>query len=183
MKLEFIRELETERLLMKPMDFSHAEMLFVMDKNPNVHKYLWQKPILTIDEVYDYIKMVQNQYVENGIGRFTTIYKETGDIIGWTGLKYVNDHTENGNINFYDYGYRLNEKFWNQGLATESTMAWLNFGLDQMKLEVIHAYTHAENIASNKVLEKSGMSFMEEYLANDNSKWNWWRIKKQNINY
>jgi len=44
-----------------------------MDKNPNVHKYLWLKPVESIDEVYAYIEMVQNNMkkeVLEGFQRF-----------------------------------------------------------------------------------------------------------------
>uniref|UniRef100_UPI0037BEEBD1 GNAT family N-acetyltransferase n=1 Tax=Flavobacterium sp. TaxID=239 RepID=UPI0037BEEBD1 len=69
--------LESERLLYRPFILSDAHALFDMDANPNVHKYLWQKPILHIDESIQIIEMVQKQYVENKIGRFATILKET----------------------------------------------------------------------------------------------------------
>ncbi len=59
-----------------------------MDSNPNVHKYLWNKPLTSIDEVYQYIEMVRNQYLENNIGRFVVVLKETNELIGWAGLKY-----------------------------------------------------------------------------------------------
>ena len=76
-----------------------------------VHKYLWQNPTKDISETIQIIQSVQKQYVDNGIGRFATILKATGEFIGWTGIKFINDHVENGNTNFYDYGYRLNENY------------------------------------------------------------------------
>jgi RimJ/RimL family protein N-acetyltransferase len=174
-------QLETPRLLLRPFQLSDAEELFEMDKNPNVHTYLWQKPILDIKEVYSYIEMVQKQYVENKIGRFSTILKETGELIGWTGIKFVNDHVENGNTNFYDYGYRLNQKFWNNGYATEATKVWLDYGFNQMKINEMNAYTHAQNGASNKVLEKNGMQFMQDYPDKEGVIWKWWQLKNNNL--
>ncbi len=171
--------LETERLLLRPFEKSDAEALFEMDKNPEVHNYLWQKPCIDIQEVYDYIEMVQKQYLERGIGRFSTILKETNELIGWTGIKFVNDHVENGNTNFFDYGYRLNEKFWNKGYATEASLAWLDYGFNQMKIKEMNAYTHAENGASNHVLQKVGFNFMEDYPDNDGVIWKWWKISRQ----
>lgn len=85
--------------------------MFAMDNNPIVHKYLWQTPTQEISETIKIIEYVNRQYAENNIGRFATILKETGEFIGWTGIKFVNDHVENGNTNFYDYGYRLDEPF------------------------------------------------------------------------
>ncbi|MEQ3662197.1 MAG: GNAT family N-acetyltransferase, partial [Flavobacterium sp.] len=101
---------------------------------------------------------------------------ETGELIGWTGIKFVNDHIENGNTNFYDYGYRLNEKFWNKGFATEASKAWLEHGFNQMNIDKMNAYTHAENGASNHVLEKVGMKFMENYPDKDGVIWKWWQM-------
>jgi RimJ/RimL family protein N-acetyltransferase len=168
--------LETPRLILREMRHEDAEALFEMDSNPNVHRYLWQKPCIEIQEVYDYIEMVQKQYQERGIGRFSTILKETGELIGWTGIKFVNEHVENGNTNFYDYGYRLNEKFWNKGYATEASKAWLEYGFNNMKIKTMNAYTHAQNGASNHVLQKVGFQFIEDYPDTHGVTWKWWQL-------
>jgi len=172
--------LETKRLILRPIEMSDASDLFELNKNPNVHKYLWQKPEQDIDESIKVIEYVQRQYKENNIGRFATILKETGEFIGWTGIKFVNDHVENGNTNFYDYGYRLDEKFWNKGYATEATQFWLDYGFKEMKIEVMNAYTHSENGASNHILQKAGMHFMEDYLDTNGVLWKWWQMKNTN---
>jgi ribosomal-protein-alanine N-acetyltransferase len=169
--------LETERLLMREMRHEDAEALFDMDSNPNVHTYLWQKPHTNINDIHSYIEMVRTQYDRNKIGRFSTIIKETNELIGWTGIKYIDDHIENGNTNFYDYGYRLNEKYWNKGYATEASKAWLEYGFNQMKIDEMNAYTHLENGASNHILQKVGFSFIENYPDEQGAIWKWWQIK------
>jgi RimJ/RimL family protein N-acetyltransferase len=170
--------LETERLLYRPLVLSDAEALFKLNKNPEVHKYLWQTPEKEIEESIKVIEYVNRQYTQNNIGRFATILKETGEFIGWTGIKFVDDHVENNNTNFYDYGYRLDQKFWNKGYATEATKMWIDHGLNKMNIDNINAYTHGENRASNRVLEKSGMTFMENYPDKDGVTWKWWQMKK-----
>ena len=170
--------LETNRLLLRPLELSDAEAMFEMDNNPNVHRYLFQSPTREISETLKIIEMVQKQYVDHKIGRFATILKETGEFIGWTGIKFVNDHVENGNTNFYDYGYRLHEKFWNKGYATEASIAWLDYGFNQMNIDKMHAYTHAQNGASNQVLQKVGFQFMEDYPDKEGVIWKWWMMEK-----
>lgn len=172
--------LETSRLLLRPLEISDAEAMFAMDNNPIVHKYLWQQPTQTIEETLKIIEYVRQQYLDNHIGRFATILKETGTFIGWTGIKYINDHVENGNTNFYDYGYRLDEKFWNKGYATEASIAWLDYGFNEMNIKLMNAYTHAENGASNHVLQKIGFDFVEDYPDKDNVIWKWWQLESEN---
>ena len=169
--------LETERLLLRPLELTDAEAMFAMDNNPEVHKYLWQNPTKTIEEAIKTIENVKSQYEKNNIGRFATILKETNEFIGWTGIKYIDDHIENGNTNFYDYGYRLGVKFWNKGYATEASIAWLNHGFNKMNIQIMNAYTHSQNGASNHILQKVGMNFMEDYLDKDGVIWKWWQME------
>jgi RimJ/RimL family protein N-acetyltransferase len=171
--------LETERLILREMLPSDAEALFEMDSNPNVHKYLWNKPLTSIDGVYQYIEMVRNQYLENNIGRFVVVLKGTNELIGWAGLKY-NTEMVNGKVHFYDIGYRLNEKFWGKGYASEASFAWLDYGFNVLKIKVMEAAAHTDNIASNRILQKIGLKMTEQYLEEDVS-WNWYELKNPNL--
>ena len=173
--------IQTERLILRPLEFSDADAFFEMDRNPLVHKYLWQTPAKNKDEIIKVIEYVKNQYKNNSIGRFATILKETNEFIGWTGIKYVNDHVENGCTNFYDYGYRLHEKYWNKGYATEASVAWLQYGFNVMNIDKMNAYTHAENGASNHILQKIGMNFVQNYPDSNDVIWKWWQMKNPEI--
>lgn len=170
--------LETERLLLRPIEIADAPAMFAMDKNPKVHQYLWNQPVQHINEIHQVIGYIHEQYQRNKIGRFATILKETGEFIGWTGIKFVDDHTENGNTNFFDYGYRLAEEYWGKGYASEATKAWLDYGFGALGVETFHAYTHFNNQASNHILNKTGFLFIETYADADGAQWNWWKAEK-----
>jgi [ribosomal protein S5]-alanine N-acetyltransferase len=171
--------LETQRLLLRAILPSDAEALFEMETNPNVHKYLWNKPLNQISEVHTYIEFVRKQYSDYNIGRFAIILKETNTLIGWAGLKY-NTETVNNKVNFYDIGYRLNEKYWGKGYASEASFAWLSYAFEVMKIELIVAAAHTNNRASNKILQKIGMLQSEQYLE-DGISWNWYELKNPNL--
>ena len=148
-----------------------------MDSNVNVHKYLWNKPINNIQETLDVIAFVAEQYKEHQIGRFAMILKDTNQFIGWAGLKY-NTEVVNNKQFFYDIGYRLDEEFWGNGYATEASIAWLNYGFNEMNINTIDAGAHACNLASNKILQKIGMTAAEQYL-DGGVLWNWYTIKNK----
>ena len=167
--------LETDRLILRELKLSDADAFFAMDNNPNVHKYLWNKPIYKIEETYEIIELVRKQYLENKIGRFAMISKETNEFIGWAGLKY-NTEIVNNKINFYDIGYRLDERFWGKGFASEASFAWLKYAFETMKIQIMEAAAHSENIASNKILQKIGMQITEQYLE-DGVSWNWYQLE------
>ncbi|TWI00487.1 RimJ/RimL family protein N-acetyltransferase [Flavobacterium tiangeerense] len=171
--------LETDRLVLREMKLSDAEALFEMDRNPNVHQYLWNKPVKDISEVHATIESVKKQYIQNNIGRFVIILKESQELIGWAGLKF-NTEMVNNKINFYDIGYRLDEKFWGKGYASEASFAWLDYGFKTMKIPVMEAAAHSDNIASNRILQKIGLKMTETYLE-DGVSWNWYELKNPNL--
>ncbi|MFE3848525.1 GNAT family N-acetyltransferase [Flavobacterium sp. LB3P45] len=171
--------LETDRLILREMLVSDAEALFEMDSNPKVHQYLWKKPSTDISEVHSYIQLIREQYIQNNIGRFVVVLKETNKLMGWAGLKY-NTEMINNKIHFYDIGYRLNEKFWGKGYSSEASFAWLDYGFNEIKIEILEAAAQTDNIASNKILQKIGLKMTEQYLE-DGVSWNWYELKNPNL--
>ncbi len=169
--------LETPRLILRELLPSDAEAMFKMDNNPNVHKYLWNKPTQTLDETKSIIEYVRGQYTENGIGRFAIIEKSSGIFLGWAGIKFVTE-PENGHVNFFDFGYRLDEEFWGKGFASEASFAWLDYGFDVMNIELMNASAQSENGASNRILQKIGMNLLEQYVSNS-VQWNWYELKAE----
>ena len=167
--------LETESLILRPLELSDAEAFFEMDSNPLVHKYLWNNPVTNIEEIHTIIAMIKQQYLDNSIGRFAMILKETNQFIGWAGLKY-NTKLVNNKNHFYDIGYRLNENFWGKGYASQASFAWLDYGFNTMNIQKMTAAAHTDNTASNRILQKIGLKMTEDYLENG-VYWNWYELE------
>lgn len=173
-------KIETERLILRELLFSDAEAMFKMDNNLNVHNYLGKKPVQTIEECTNYIGEVRNQYIKNKIGRFAIVLKETNEVIGWAGLKFVTE-PENELVNFYDLGYRLQEEYWGNGYAQEAAKAWLDYGFFKLKKGTIYASAHVENRNSRRILEKIGMTQKSEYQW-ENIPCIWFELHKYDYN-
>jgi len=152
--------IETERLYIRELLAEDDEGMFVMDSDPEVHRYIAQTPVNSIEEIRGVIEFVRKQYEENGIGRWAEIEKESGDFLGWTGFKLMKEYA-NGQIGHYDFGYRLKRSAWGRGIATEAGRAALKYGTENLGLSPVFAMTDVDNSASRHVLEKIGFRFVE----------------------
>lgn len=167
--------IETERLLMREMLPTDADDIFKLDNNPNVMQYLGGKIITDVELIHNYIENIRNQYIQNNIGRFAVILKETNQFIGWSGIKFVTE-TENNFVNFYDIGYRFQEEYWGKGYAFESAKPWVDYAFEIMKINTLNADAHLENIGSNKILQKLGMKFINQYEW-EGYPFNWYELE------
>lgn len=152
---------ETERTYLREIFESDAQDFFELDSDPEVHRYLGNNPVTHLKQSEDVISYVLQQYKDFGIGRLAVIEKESGKFIGWSGLKY--ETLLRPKQPYYDLGYRFKKKYWGKGFATETAFATLDYGFNVLKLPWIGAAADVENAASNHILKKLGMQYLEDF--------------------
>lgn len=150
--------IETKRLMLRELNVSDSKHFFDLNSDPEVLKYTGDEPFLSISEAELFLKNYTD-YKVNGFGRWAVISKESGEFVGWCGLKLNEEE-------FIDLGFRFYRKEWGKGYATESAKASLEYGFKNLNIDEIIGRASFENGASVKVLEKLGMSFWK----NDNCK-------------
>jgi ribosomal-protein-alanine N-acetyltransferase len=173
--------IETKRLIIREIREADLEGMFELDSNTEVHKYLGNNPIKTKEEAKNSIQFIKDQYIQRGIGRFAVIEKKSGDFIGWSGFKLNKGEKEtlNGFDKFIDIGYRFIPKYWKKGYGLEAAIACLDFGYKTLNYDIIYGAADVENVGSNKILQKIGLQFINEFEY-DNVKVNWYQLKKEN---
>lgn len=171
--------IETPRLLLCEIIAEDVERIFRMDSNVEVMQYLGVKPVTTLEESVETIQKIRKQYVENGIGRWAVVEKESNLLIGWSGLKVLTEPV-NGFKDVYEIGYRFLPESWGKGYATESVIAVLDYGFNQMNLDVIYAYADIKNEDSCKILKhKFGFDEIETFVDPlDNATCAWFELTK-----
>lgn len=165
--------LETDRLFLREWNIKDSENLYQLNLNPNVVKYTGDKAFESIAEAENFLANYKD-YEINGFGRWAVNNKSNGEFLGWCGLKYVKE------LNETDVGFRFFEEHWNKGFATESAKACLKYGFENLNLKTIIGRAMAENVASQKVLEKIGMNYEREFNF-DEHKGLIYRIKNNQI--
>ena len=168
--------IETERLILRELEYTDEKDLFEMDSDPEVHLFIENNPVKSIGEITKAIEMLKKQYKENGIARWAVVEKLTDECVGWSGLKYFNQPLNNHN-NFYELGYRFKKRHWGKGFATESSNAILDYGFKNLNTETIFAITDPKNANSKKVLAKLGFDFKETFDYKGDPT-DWFELKK-----
>ena len=173
--------IETKNLILREFKDTDIEGVFHLDSNKEVHKYLGNNPIRTKKEAEKIISFFHLQYKERGVGRFATIEKSSGRFIGWSGLKLNKDKKEmlNGYSNFIGIGYRFIPEFWGKGYATEASLASIKYGFKELNYDIIYGAADLKNSASNKVLKKIGLQFINEFIFKDTPCY-WYELKREN---
>jgi [ribosomal protein S5]-alanine N-acetyltransferase len=154
--------IETDRLILREIVPSDYQGIYELDADYKVHKYLGNNPIQHTAQAKQTIDFIRKQYVENGIGRWAMVEKETNNFIGWAGLKLITEEINN-QLNYYDLGYRLISKYWGNGYATEAAKASIAFGFNNLNLDEIYGMADLRNINSRRVLEKVGMRYIDTF--------------------
>jgi [ribosomal protein S5]-alanine N-acetyltransferase len=148
--------LETERLLLREFVEDDAEAFFKLNTDPQVVRFVPDKPLLSVEQARQIlIDHPIADYRKHGFGRGACILKSTGEQIGFAGLKYLEELGE------VDVAYRLLPTYWGQGFATETAIASVRFGFADLGLKRIIGLVMPENVASVRVLEKTGLRYVE----------------------
>jgi [ribosomal protein S5]-alanine N-acetyltransferase len=139
-------------------EFSNEDAASMLELNsdPEVLKFTGDKAFSSLDEARLFLENY-NQYSLYGFGRWAVIQKSSEKFIGWCGLKYSATTDE------VDIGFRFLKTVWNQGYATEAAQKCINLGFETFGIKRIVGRAMVENIASVKVLEKLGLTYLKEF--------------------
>ena len=171
-------QFETERLILRELLPTDDVGMFALDSDPAVHQYLGKNTVTDIAQSREIITNIRQQYLDNGIGRWAVILKETNEFIGWSGLKL--EKNVNGHAKFYDLGYRFIPKYWGKGYGYESAKAFVDFGFQEMKLDKICACFEVGNTGSQRIIEKCGLQYVNDFVYTDGSKCAWYELENSN---
>jgi ribosomal-protein-alanine N-acetyltransferase len=130
-----------------------VQPLHAIVSRPQVLRYLASTSPWPLDAVQRWIDSQQQHWDRYGFGWFAVEHQETSRLIGWCGLRVL-DETEE-----IEVLYLLDQTYWGKGLATEAARWCIADGFRDHNLDLIIGLTMPDNVASRRVLEKSGLTF------------------------
>lgn len=150
-------QIETARLILKNYSENDLKNVHKLKSDPMVWKFSTKVDSTKLEDAKTYLEIVLKNYAENKCDFQALFLKSTGEYIGEAGILSFNEQ-----CNRVVLGYNLLSGFWGNGYATEITKALVKHSFEVEKVERIEALVGDGNVASRKVLEKSG--FKQEGL-------------------
>ena len=142
--------LHTPRLTLTPCTQQDCPDFVALEQDPEVMRFLnGGKPVdrTTADPDADFLMPDGTE------PHVWTARRQDGAFVGWFCLWPDEDGSA-------ELGYRLKRTAWGRGLACEGAKALVSWGFEVVRYSRIIACTAAENLASRRVMEKIGMTYL-----------------------
>ena len=149
---------DTERLRFRRHDMDDAPFIHSLLSDPE-HMRFYPRTY-SLEEARGWIDWQLNLYRDHGFGLWVLELKKTDELVGQCGLT-IQDVEE---VDEIEIGYHISKLHWRQGLAFEAACACRDHAFDVLGLERIVITTGADNIPSQGVAIKVGMSFAKDYI-------------------
>lgn len=144
--------LETERLLLREMKKEDLQDVYDYASDPELTTFLTWETHKTLADTETFLDFLFAQY-KKGTGSWAIVWKEGNRVIGTIDLLWNQKHHS------AELAYVLSREYWRRGIGAEAVKAVLCFGFEELELKRIYARCHPDNIASYKLMEKSGMTY------------------------
>ena len=151
-----IPTLHTEHLILRPFTPADTDAWHAILSGEDVLRYFPGSPQPTREQAGRMIERMLAHWQEHGYGLWAVELQEHGRLIGRVGLQLIVETAE------VEVDFILDRAFWGRGLATEAGRASLDYGYDVLQVDSIVGIVHPENLASQRVLQKIGLTLTEE---------------------
>lgn len=148
---------ETPRLIGRPLSRQDLPALTAILSDPQVMEY-------SVSGVCDeqitgrFIDWCVQCYADHGMGHWALVEKASNQLVGFCG---IGPEDVNG-VEEANLGYRLANRFWNQGLATEAAQGALAHVFSQGLATSVVVIIQPEHGASLRVAERAGFKAYDE---------------------
>ena len=148
-KAPLLGDLQTERLVMRPMAGADVDELLTLDSDPEVMRYLTGGKPSTRSEVEAAVARWMRSH-------WMAYERGTGEFVGWFGARATGEDE-------YELGYRLARRHWGRGLATEGASQVINEAFSAWGAKRLWAQTMAVNTPSRRVMERCGLAYVRTF--------------------
>ncbi|MDB4170808.1 GNAT family N-acetyltransferase [Polaribacter sp.] len=144
--------LKTHRVTLRALNLEDAETLLALRSSEEINKFVITKRMQNLEEAKDFIQTCNALYKKEK--RIFWVLTNQVEILGTVVLHRISLARK-----YAEIGYKLKTEKQQKGFISEAMTAVLNFGIEQLNLKIIEAYTHKNNLRSIALLKKHHFVF------------------------
>jgi RimJ/RimL family protein N-acetyltransferase len=140
--------IDTERMILSAATTGDIDRLVQLDTDAAVMRYI------------NGGRPTSREDAERRLGEASVLMatdRSTSEFIGWFSSRTTA-------ANERELGYRLRQRSWGRGLATEGALATIAVAFDDPLVDRVWAQTMTVNIASRRVMENCGLRFVRTFF-------------------
>lgn len=161
--------LETARLILRPFCLEDAESCICnWSADPEVYRYISQEP-QTPNNVYNWLSSADEAYASMETYYWAIVDKESKKVIGEIFVDALSSRNS-----WCELDWKIGKAFWGKGYTTEAAMTIIRYLFDEVGFHRIQAKCCVENSASERVMQKIGMSkegILRGYFHGKDERW------------
>jgi len=152
----YFSKIRTERLLLRRLKQSDWEVISYLRSDTDINRFVKRSSAESKEKALEFISKISNGIKKQDIYYWSISEKGNSEMIGSICLWNFSEGKETAEI-----GYDLCHKFQQKGIMNEALKSVLNFGFNDLNIEVIEAFTHKENLSSKKLLERNKFNLIQ----------------------
>lgn len=144
----------TRRLTLRMLRPGDARDIFSFCRDPEISRYAEWYPHKSLADSMSYISNVLRSYRKKACFTWAVCENRSGRVIGTCSYIFIDPCYKTSEI-----GYCFSREYWGNGYATEAASVLLQFGFHEIGFQRIQARLMAENVRSERVLQRLGMQY------------------------
>ena len=160
---------DSARLTYKPMGLDDGDLMFELDNDPLVMKYI-NGGVTTTREAIKNLwlpRLATYRDIDKGYGIWNAFIKDSGEFIGWVLVRPMDFFNQQPKWHDIELGWRFKQSAWGKGYATEAAKQVMAAMSQQPGVECFSAIAMQGNSASINIMKKLGMSYVKTDIYKD----------------
>ncbi|WP_325050523.1 GNAT family N-acetyltransferase [Pseudoalteromonas sp. T1lg75] len=160
---------DSERLSYRQMTLDDGDLLFELDQDPAVMRYINGGKPSTREDIDNIALPRLSKYLnpEKGWGLWQVTEKTEQRFLGWILVRPYQFFSEQPQWHNLELGWRFKQISWGKGYAIEAAAAVVQALREQSEVSHFCAIAEQDNLGSVAIMKKLGMEYVRNYVHHD----------------
>lgn len=155
--------LSTPRLILRSLEDTDDAAIFSLRSDERVNRYIDRPEQTHIEQARLFIEKIRSNILENRSWYWAIAAANNNELIGTICIWNLSDDGKTAEI-----GYELNPASQGKGYMGEAVKAVIDFAFGAAGITTLEAFTHKDNLASTRLLQKYGFELQADRRDSEN---------------